>query len=149
MMCGNSKFSCIFSFFIPETIVYVFSFTRLPSPDHQAVLTDKAILCATSCLRILKAVSNSYCNFPLLLECLFNIETCVSWIEKKAMLEQEKRKPAWKKIEEMVVESFQIVNKWCKKYLNSRIPCYDIAEAERELQVCMLYVNLISYCETS
>lgn len=139
-----------FSFFIPETIVYVFfSFTRLPSPDHQAVLTDEAILCATSCLRILKAVSNSYCNFSLLLECLFNIETCVSWIEKIAMLEQEQRKPAWKKIEEMVVESFQIVNKWCKKYLNSRIPCYDIAEAERELQVCMLYVNLISYCETS
>ena len=138
-----------FSFVIPETVTYVFLSTRLPSPHHQAVLTGEATLCATSCLRILKAVSNSYCNFPLLLECVHNIETCMAWLNKIAMLEQEQRKPVWEKIEGMVMESFQIVKKWCKKYLNSRFPCYDVAEAEKELQVCMFYVNLISCCETS
>lgn len=120
-----------------ETIVYIFFPTRLSSPDDQAILTDEAVLCVTSCLRILKAVSKSYCDFPLLLECLHNIEASISLLDKRSFFEQDKRK-TFEKMKQMVVDSFQFAKKWCEKKLNSKIPCYNVKEAENELKVCTL-----------
>ena len=117
--------------------MFIFFHIRLSSPDDQAILRDEAVLCATSCLRILKAVSNSYCNFPLVLECLHNIEACISLLDKRSIFEQDKRK-TFEKMKQIVVESFQVATKWCKKYLNSKIPCYNVKEAENELKVCTL-----------
>ena len=120
-----------------ETIVYIFFPIRLSSPDDQAILTDEAVLCVTSCLRILKAVSNSYSNFPLLLECLHNIEASISLLDKRSFFEQDERK-TFDKMKQMVVDSFQFAKKWCKENLRRKFPCYNVEEAENELKVCAL-----------
>ena len=101
---------------------------------------DEASLCASSCLRILKAVCSLHPNFELVLECLQSIETCLSRLHDTATLLQELQKQA-EKMNHMVEESFQVATKWCKRYMylsSSRIPCYDVAQAENELQVGIL-----------
>ena len=99
---------------------------------------DEASLCASSCLRILKSVCSSLSNFELVLECLQNIETCLSLLHDTATLLQELQKQE-EKMNRMVEESFQVATKWCKLYhLKSKVPCYAVDEAENEFQVGIL-----------
>ncbi|XP_068694638.1 E3 ubiquitin-protein ligase rnf213-alpha-like [Montipora foliosa] len=111
-------------------------------PNGQALLMDEASLCASSCLRILKSVCSSLSNFELVLECLQNIETCLSLLHDTATLLQELQKQE-EKMNRMVEESFQVATKWCKRYhLKSKFPCYAVDEAENEFQVWTRLLSL-------
>lgn len=110
---------------------------RLSDPDERAVLIEEANLCVTSCLRILKSVTESRSNFDLVLECVKGIEACVSHLQDRVMLDKENKRPV-EKMKHMVGESFQVSIKWCKKYLyNHYFPCYIMDDTEKELQVCI------------
>jgi len=112
-------------------------FFRFSSPDDQAVWKQEAILCAISCLRILKAVSSSRCKLQLLLDCLHSIETCISVLENTSVLDQEGKQTS-EEAKKVTLESFEAVKKWLKKALLSKIPFYVTAETEKELEVYML-----------
>ena len=110
---------------------------RLTDADERAVLIEEADLCVTSCLRILKSVTESRNKFDLVLECLKSIEACVSLLQDRAMLDKENKRPV-EKMKHMVGESFQISIKWCKEYLYKHyFPCYIMDDTEKELQVCI------------
>ena len=110
---------------------------RLSDPDEQAILIEEAYLCVRSCQRILKSVTESRSSFDVVLECLKNIEACVSFLRERVMLDKENEKPM-EKMKQMVVESFQVSINWCKRYLyNHNFPCYHMDETEKELQVCI------------
>lgn len=110
---------------------------RLSDPEERAIMIEEANLCVTSCLRILKSVTVSRCDFDLVLECLKSIEACVSLLEDRVMLDKENKRPV-EKMNHVVGESFQVSIKWCNEHLNkNKFPCYIIADSERELQVCI------------
>lgn len=113
---------------------------RSSNAGDQATLKDEVFLCAKSCLEILRAVSNSYSNFDLLLNCLHGIEACISSLDKTCVTAQDETKPVENK-KLLVEESVEIVKKWLKKSLNSQIPCYHLAETEIELEVCFTFTK--------
>ena len=57
------------------------------------------------------------------------------------MLKHEEKQTC-QKMEQVVVESFDVVKKWLKKSLLSKIPCYTIPDTEKELEVCTLLLIL-------
>ena len=100
-------------------------------------MIEEADLCVSSCLRILKSVTELYSNFDVVLECLKNIEVCVSFLQDRAILDKENKTPA-EKMKQTIEGSFQVSTKWCKKYLyDHEFPCWDMAKAEKELRVCI------------
>ncbi|KAL9988278.1 hypothetical protein ACROYT_G002709 [Oculina patagonica] len=105
------------------------------SAEDQNTFTQEAVLCVSSCLDILKAISSN-CNLKLLCDCLRSIGMWVSVLAKTAVLDQEGKRMS-DKIKQMVVESFDIVKKSLKKNLmmSSKIPCYNTAETEKELEL--------------
>lgn len=111
------------------------SFIRFSSTEDHITLNQEVVLCAISCLKILKAISSN-CNFKLLCHCLHSIEAWVSVLDKSTMLEQEEKRMS-EKMKQMVVESFEVVKKWLKKnvFLSSKIPWYSKDETEKELEV--------------
>ena len=109
---------------------------RSSASGDKVALKDEVLLCAVSCLGIFKAVSSSYCNFQLLLDCLHAVATCISLLGQMSLTGQDERKRL-EKIEHVVEETFDFVKRWLKKSLNSKIPCYSIAEAELELEVLL------------
>ena len=113
---------------------------RSSAAGDQATLKDEVLLCAKSCLEILRAVSNSYSSFDLLLNCLHGIEACISSLDKTYVTAQDESKPVENK-KLLVEESVEIVKKWLKKSLNSQISCYHIAETEIELEVCFNFTK--------
>ena len=115
----------------------MFSSCRGPSSDLWAVSTQEANLCAKSCLCILKTVSSS-CKFNLLLECLHSMAMWVAILQKVPSLEAD---DAMREIENMVKETIDAVKKWLKKFLSEQIPCYNTADTNKELQVCLLAVT--------
>lgn len=117
-------------------ITLIYLLIRSSASGDKFSLKDEVLLCAVSCLGIFKAVSNSYCNFQLLLDCLHAVATCISLLGQMSLTAQDERKRL-EKIEHVVEETFDVVKKWLKKSLNSRIPCYSIAEAELELKVLL------------
>lgn len=86
-----------------------------------------------SCFRVLKAVySSSKTN--LLLDCLRSIEAWIAVLDKTALLEHNSTQ-AFKKMEQVVLDSFDIVEKWLKTSLVSTIPCYNTSDTNKELEV--------------
>lgn len=116
---------------------------RSSTAGDQAALKDEIFLCAKSCLKILRAISNSYYNFDLLLNCLHGVAACISSLEETCVTAQGETKPV-ENLKLLVEESVEIVKKWLKKSLNSQIPCYHIAESEKELKVCFNFTNVVS-----
>lgn len=116
---------------------------RLSDPDKRAILIEEADLCVSSCLRILKSVTELYSNFEVVLECLKNIEVCVSFWQDRAILDKENKRLA-EKMKETMEDCFQVSTKWCKKYLfDHDFPCYDMAKAEKELRVCICCLRVV------
>ena len=101
--------------------------------DHDA-LKDEVLLCSKSCLGIFRDVSKSRCNFGLLLNCLQSIAACISFLGQLSTTGEDET-GGLEGIEQVVEEAFEIVKKWLKKSLSSKIPCYRIEEAELELKV--------------
>lgn len=117
---------------------------RFSSADDLVILKEEANLCAISCLRILKAVCNSNGKLPLLLDCLHSTETCLSVLDKALVLEQEE-KQKFDQSRKVVVESFEVVKKWLKKTLLSKIPCYIMDGTQKELEV-QVYCKQVIPC---
>ena len=113
---------------------------RLSDPDERAILIEEANLCVASCLHILKTVTKPYSgNYDLVLECLKNIEACVSFLQDTAILNKE-NETLLERMQHAVEESFEVSTKWCKRYLyDHKFPCHDMVEADKELQVCICY----------
>lgn len=107
---------------------------RCPSADDLVILKQEAILCATSCLQILKALVNSRREIQLLLDCLRSIGTCISEVDNTGVLEKEDKNSS-KQTSKIVGESFEVVKEWLKKTLLSKLPCYVTSETEKELEV--------------
>ena len=95
----------------------------------------KVLLCSKSCLEIFRDVSKSCCNFKLLLKCLQSIAAYISVLGQLSMTGEDET-GGLEEIEQVVEEAFEIVKKWLKKSLNSKIPCCHIEDAELELKVC-------------
>ena len=95
---------------------------------------DEVLLCSKSCLEIFRDVSKSCCNFKLLLKCLQSITAYISVLGQLSMTGEDET-GGLERIEHVVEEVFEIVKKWLKKSLNSKIPCYYIGDAELELKV--------------
>ena len=119
---------------------------RCPSADDLVILKQEAILCAKSCLQILKALVNSRCEIQLLLDCLRSIGTYISEEGNTGVLEKEDKNCS-KQTSKIVGESFEVVKKWLKKTLLSKLPCYLTSETDKELEVhaCLphVYLNLV------
>ncbi|PFX29705.1 E3 ubiquitin-protein ligase RNF213 [Stylophora pistillata] len=98
--------------------------------DDQAKSKQEASLSVLSCLQILAAVSSN-CDFNLLCVCLHSIEI---WISVLCRSTEQGEKHKTKDITGVVVDSFEVVKKWLNKTLTSIIPCYDIAETNKELE---------------
>ena len=113
--------------------------------DHDA-LKDEVLLRSKTCLEIFRDVSKSRCNFELLLDCLQSIANCISFLGKLSMTGEDGT-GGLERIEQVVEEAFEIVMKWLKTSLKSKIPCYRIEKAELELKVCqrcfVLYLFII------
>ena len=116
--------------------------------DHDA-LKDEVLLCCKSCLGIFRDVSKSRCNFGLLLDCLQSIAACISFLGQLSTTGEDETE-GLEGIEQVVEEVFEIVKKWLKKSLNSKIPCYRVEEAELELKViqksfvCLLTKQIVT-----
>lgn len=136
----NAYFVLMLSFLNFLTYSY-----RLSSAENRDTFTQEAVLCVSSCLDILKALSSN-CNFKALCDCLHSIETWVSVLERSVVLEQEKKQMS-NKIKQTVVESFEIVKKSLKKNLliSSKIPWYSSAETEKELEVTLYSLTADSF----
>ena len=101
--------------------------------DHDA-LKDEVLLRSKTCLEIFRDVSKSRCNFELLLDCLQSIANCISFLGQLSMIGEDGTGDL-ERIEQVVEETFEIVMKWLKESLKSKIPCYRIKKAELELKV--------------
>lgn len=123
-------------------LFYFYLLIRFSSTEEHIILNQEALLCVTSCLQILKALS-SCCNFKLLCDCLRSIETWVSVLDKSNVPEQEEKRMC-DKMNQMVVESFEVIKKWLKKnvFLSSKIP-YSTTETEKELEVDIFLCRFI------
>ena len=101
--------------------------------DHDA-LKDEVLLRFKTCLEIFRDVSKSRCNFELLVDCLQSIAKCISFLGQLSMTGEDQT-GGLERIEQVVEETFEIVMKWLKESLKSKIPCYHIKKAELELKV--------------
>ena len=108
--------------------------------DDPATLKQEASLSVLSCLQILVAVSSA-CDFNLLCDCLRSIET---WVSVSCRRPEQRENHMTKDITRVVLDSFEVVKKWWKKKLMRTIPCYIIAETNKELEVFKLGHSL--YC---
>ena len=109
--------------------------------DHDA-LNDEVLLRSKTCLEIFRDVSESPCNIELLLDCLQSIAKCISFLGQLSMTGEDEP-GGLERIEQVVEEAFEIVMKWLKKSLKSKIPCYCIEKAELELKVSFVLYLLI------
>ena len=113
--------------------------------DHDA-LKDEVLLRFKTCLEIFRDVSKSRCNFELLVDCLQSIAKCISFLGQLSMTGEDQT-GGLERIEQVVEETFEIVMKWLKESLKSKIPCCRIEKAELELKVCqrcfVLYLFII------
>lgn len=113
--------------------------------DHDA-LKDEVLLRFKTCLEIFRDVSKSRCNFELLVDCLQSIANCISFLGQLSMTGEDQT-GGLERIEQVVEETFEIVMKWLKESLKSKIPCCRIEKAELELKVCqrcfVLYLFII------
>lgn len=118
-------------------------FIRFVSTEDHISFSQEALLCAISCLSILKAVSSDR-SFKLLCDCLRSIEVWVSVLDNSTVPEPEE-KQLTDKMKQMVAESFEVVKKWLKEFvfLGSKIPWYSKDETEKELEVYILYFGYL------
>ena len=133
----------------PVAEIFFASFAlRCPSADDLVILKQEAILCAKSCLQILKALVNSRCEIQLLLDCLRSIGRCISEVDNTGVLEKEDKNSS-KQTSKIVGESFEVVKKWLKKKLLSKLPCCITNETEKELEVyaCLLEFSSLTVRE--
>ena len=119
---------------------------RCLSSDDLVILKQEAILCAKSCLQILKALVDSRCKGQLLLDCLRSIGTCISEVDKTAVVEKEDKNSS-EQTSKLVVESFEVVKKWLKKTFLGKFPLYFTSETEEELEVMQVYLNLVIFVD--
>ena len=101
--------------------------------DHDA-LKDEVLLRFKTCLEIFRDVSKSCRNFELLVDCLQSIAKCISFLGQLSMTGEDQT-GGLERIEQVVEETFEIVMKWLKESLKSKIPCNRIEKAELELKV--------------
>ncbi|XP_022783821.1 E3 ubiquitin-protein ligase rnf213-alpha-like [Stylophora pistillata] len=115
--------------------------TGYSTPEDLITPKQEARLCVTSCLRILRALVSSRCNFDLLHDCLKNIETWFLVLD--TTYQEEKIK--FDEMERVVVEVFKVVNTWLKKniYLSSKMPWYNTNETEKELRIWSLLLDIV------
>lgn len=118
-------------------------FIRFVSAEDHITFSQEALLCAISCLNILKAVSCD-CNFKLLCDCLRSIEVWISVLDNSTVPEQEEKRLT-NKTKQMVPESFDVVKKWLQKsiFLCSKILCYSKDKTEEELKVHIIYFDYL------
>ena len=118
-------------------------FIRFVSAEDHITFSQEALLCAISCLNILKAVSFDS-NFKLLCDCLRSIEVWISVLDNSTVPEQEKKRLT-DKMKQMVAESFVVVKRWLKKFvfLSSKIPSYSKDKTEKELEVHIFYFHYL------
>ena len=113
--------------------------------DHDA-LKDEVLLRFKTCLEIFRDVSKSRCNFELLVDCLQSIANCISFLGQLSTTGEDQT-GGLERIEQVVEETFEIVMKWLKESLKSKIPCCRIGKTELELKVCqrcfVLYLFII------
>ena len=124
------------------TVIYFnfFCSCRYPSSDLCTASTQEAILCVKSCLCILKTVSPS-CEFNLVLECLQSMAIWVVAVLEKVPAPEVHHDLTFKETKNLLKETIDAVKKWLQKTLLGKIPCYNTADANKELQVCMLAVT--------
>ena len=107
---------------------------RSSNNGDRDALKDEVLLRFKTCLEIFRDVSKSRCNFELLVDCLQSIAKCISFLGQLSMTGEDQT-GGLERIEQVVEETFEIVMKWLKESLESKIPCYRIKKTELELKV--------------
>ena len=107
---------------------------RSSNNGDRDALKDEVLLRFKTCLEIFRDVSKSRCNFELLVDCLQSIANCISFLGQLSMTGEDQT-GGLERIEQVVEETFEIVMKWLKESLKSKIPCYSKEKTELELKV--------------
>ena len=115
-----------------------FHFCHSSSSEDLVASNHEALLCANSCLRILKAVL-SYVrrDSTLVYDCLDAIEMCTAVLtteNDQNGMEHEVPNPIT-----TVEDVLQLVKTWLKNALQHAIPCYNETVKHEELKVCICY----------
>ena len=99
------------------------------TPKHEAVL------CANSCLSILKTVF-SYVrrDSSLLYDCLEAIEMCTATLKPEAVQGDARH------VSRIAEEALRVVKKWLKQLLSDRVPCYNDSSRHEELTVWTCFI---------
>ena len=95
------------------------------TPNHEAVL------CANSCLSILKRVPSRRDSF-VLYDCLEAIEMCTARLKTEAVQGDAKRDAGHLRVAE---ETIRVVKNWLKQVLYDQVPCYNDSSKHEELMV--------------
>lgn len=102
-------------------------------------LNHEAVLCANSCLSILKAVlSHPRCDSVLLYDCLEAIEICAAKLKTEAV-EGEANRDAGH-LSRIAEETIRVVRKWLKQVLEDKVPCYNDSSKREELTVWTCFI---------
>lgn len=97
-------------------------------------LNHEAVLCANSCLSILKTVlSHTRCDSILLYDCLEAIEMCTATLKTEAVEGDANRDVGH--LSRIAEEALRLVKKWLKQALQNQVPCYNDYAKHEELTV--------------
>lgn len=112
--------------------------------DGQETPNHEALLCADSCLSILKTVlSHTMCDPMLLYDCLDAIEMCSATLKPETLQGDANQELAhWSRI---VEEVLHVVKKWLKKVLQEKVPCYNDSAKHEELMVCICTTLFVTH----
>ena len=107
------------------------------TPKHEAVL------CANSCLKILKTVlSHVRHDSFLLYDCLEAIEMCTATLKTEAVQGDENRDAGH--LGRIAEEALRVVKKWLKQVLQDQVPCYNDSSKHEELTVWTCFILFFS-----
>ena len=101
--------------------------------------THEAVLCANSCLSILKTVLSHVRRDTFLLhDCLEAIEMCTATLKPEAVQGDANRDA--KHLDRIAEETLRVVKKWLKQVLWDQVPCYNDSSKHEELTVWTCFV---------
>jgi len=102
-------------------------------------LKHEAVLCANSCLSILKTVlSHTRCHSILLYDCLEAIEMCTATLKTEAVEGDANRDAGH--LSRIAEETLRTVKKWLKQVLHDQVPCYTDSAKREELTVWTCFI---------
>ena len=97
-------------------------------------VNHEAVLCANSCLSILKTVlSHGRCDSILVYDCLEAIEICTATLKTEAAEGDVNRDAGH--LSRIADETLGVVKKWLKQVLHDKVPCYNDSSKHEELLV--------------